>query len=63
MDAKGYLWVGSFIGVSVWLIDITANPLTVSFAAFCGGVLFGKGYCLWETQSRLARQKEGGEDG
>lgn len=50
MRPNSLMILGAFIGASIFLIDVLSNPLSVSFAAFCGGALFGKGYGIWEAR-------------
>jgi hypothetical protein len=48
MSAKGLMWLGAYVGVVIFAMDVISNPVALSFAAFCGGALFGKGYAIWE---------------
>lgn len=51
MKPRGLMMLGAFVGISIGLIDLLSNPVAVSFAAFCGGAVFGKGYGIWEARA------------
>lgn len=50
MAPKRLMILGAFVGALIFLIDFISNPVAVSFAAFCGGAIFGKGYGIWEAR-------------
>lgn len=56
MSPSGYMKLGAFVGCSIFIIDLMSNPVAVSFAAFCGGALFGKGYGLYEERDDIRRK-------
>lgn len=58
MTPKAYMIYGAAVGVFITMLEILPAHPQVGMLAFAAGMLFGKGYGIWEERGRRAALKD-----
>lgn len=53
MSPRAYMLTGAAAGLVIAVAEIMLPELNVGWTAFASGMLFGKGYGIWEERQRV----------